>query len=236
VDPKILDKVKKCMALSKSDNANEAATALRQAQALMEKYNINSETLELSEINFSDVDAGAGKTPPRWIAMLINLVGVAFGVEAIYKSKRGPFDSTYKSRVEFIGFDSAPVIAQYAYAVLLRQLKKGRSEFLETQSKRLKRITLIKRGDLYAEGWIESVYYKITRQEISPERSALIQRWKQERHPDLQDGKAISRTNKVRQHDKHSYSQGRRDGRNVVFNQGVGADKRSAITHQGAAQ
>lgn len=234
MDPKILDKIKKCLALSKSDNANEAAIALRQAQALMEKYNVNSETLELSEISCSDVDAGAGKTPPRWIAMLINLIGLAFGVEAIYKTTRGSFDNTYKSRVEFIGFDSAPVIAQYAYAVLLRQLKKGRSDFLETQSKRLKRATLIKRGDLYAEGWIESVYHKITHQPLSEERMTLIQRWKQERHPDLQTGKAISRTDKVRQNDQHSYSQGRRDGRNVVFNQGVGADKRTAITHQGA--
>lgn len=232
MDQRILDKIKKCLALSKSDNANEAATALRQAQALMEKHNVNSETLELSEINFSNVDAGAGKTPPRWIAMLINLIGLAFGVEGIYKTTRGSFDATYKSRVEFIGFDNAPVIAQYAYAVLLRQLKKGRSDFLETQNKRLKRTTLIKRGDLYAEGWIASVYNKITDQPISPERDALIQRWKQEHHPDLQTGKAISRTDKVRQSDQHSYSQGRRDGRDVVFNQGVGADKRAALSHQ----
>ena len=37
---RILDKIKKCLKLSASSNANEAATALRQAQAMMAEYNI----------------------------------------------------------------------------------------------------------------------------------------------------------------------------------------------------
>ncbi|PIA66345.1 hypothetical protein CDR19_15110, partial [Ectopseudomonas toyotomiensis] len=35
---KALDKVKKCLALANSSNPNEAAAAMRQARAMMEKY------------------------------------------------------------------------------------------------------------------------------------------------------------------------------------------------------
>lgn len=38
VDPKILSKIKKCLALSASSNENEAAIALRQAQRLMAEF------------------------------------------------------------------------------------------------------------------------------------------------------------------------------------------------------
>lgn len=37
----IIDKISKCLALSKSANEHEAAIALRQAQALMQKYKIS---------------------------------------------------------------------------------------------------------------------------------------------------------------------------------------------------
>jgi hypothetical protein len=35
IDPKILNKIKKCLALGASANPNEAAVAMRQAHALM---------------------------------------------------------------------------------------------------------------------------------------------------------------------------------------------------------
>lgn len=232
MDNRILEKIKKCLALAKSDNANEAATALRQAQALMHRHGVNSETLALSEISACDVAAGAGKTPPRWIAMLMNFIGLAFGVEAIYKATRNRYLGPYKGTVEFIGFDSAPQIAQYAYEVLLRQLKRGRENFLDTQNKRLKRETLIRRGDLYAEGWIEAVYNKINPRKMHPEKEALIKKWKAEQHPNLQQGNVLERTSKAKHHDQQSYGQGFSDGKKVEFNQGVGADKRDALAHQ----
>lgn len=45
LDPKILAKIKKCLALASSSNPNEAATALRQARALMEKHGVTSESI-----------------------------------------------------------------------------------------------------------------------------------------------------------------------------------------------
>ena len=53
---KILDKIKKCLALSKSANEHEAAQALKQAQALMEKHEVNAVDIALSEVSEQKAD------------------------------------------------------------------------------------------------------------------------------------------------------------------------------------
>src|SRR3546814_17733487 len=47
---RVLNKIQKCLALSKSAEPHEAAAAMRQAQKLMDKYNIDNSTVELAEI------------------------------------------------------------------------------------------------------------------------------------------------------------------------------------------
>ena len=83
---KILRKIKRCLALARSNNPNEAATALRQAQALMAKYGVTHEDVAISDVESSIAQACSGKTPPTYIAMLANMVAGAFGVEVIYSS------------------------------------------------------------------------------------------------------------------------------------------------------
>ncbi len=53
----VLKKIKKCMALSGSANEHEAAAALRQARALMEKFNLSAETVLASTVGESRVKA-----------------------------------------------------------------------------------------------------------------------------------------------------------------------------------
>ena len=53
---KILDKIKKCLALGQSENEHEAAQALKQAQALMEKYEVNAVDIALSEVSEQKAD------------------------------------------------------------------------------------------------------------------------------------------------------------------------------------
>ena len=47
---KIIDKIKKCLALSNSDNPHEAAAGLRQAQKLMQMHGLNELDIELSDV------------------------------------------------------------------------------------------------------------------------------------------------------------------------------------------
>ena len=50
---KLLEKLKKLLALAKSDNPHEAALALQRAQKLMQAYNITQADLALSDIDES---------------------------------------------------------------------------------------------------------------------------------------------------------------------------------------
>lgn len=54
VDNSILRKVKACLARSESSNPNEAAIALRQAHALMQKHSINVDSVE-EMLNMVDI-------------------------------------------------------------------------------------------------------------------------------------------------------------------------------------
>ena len=83
---RIIDKVKKCIALSKSDNPHEAAAALRQAQALMRKHGIDEAGIAAAEIGATDVEHKSSNAvrPPAWETMLMMLVGTAFGCRGMF--------------------------------------------------------------------------------------------------------------------------------------------------------
>ena len=56
LDP-IIGKIKKCLSLSQSDNPHEAASALRQAQALMRKHGLDEVAMANAEVGEAFVDA-----------------------------------------------------------------------------------------------------------------------------------------------------------------------------------
>lgn len=55
----VLEKIKKCLALSKSANEHEAAQAMKQAQALMKKYEVDAVDVVLSEVSERGSGQGA---------------------------------------------------------------------------------------------------------------------------------------------------------------------------------
>ncbi len=69
---KVLDKVTKLMALANSPgaNTNEAATALRQARALMSQYNIESDELRACQVVEASVPTGTPRPPADWLPFL----------------------------------------------------------------------------------------------------------------------------------------------------------------------
>ncbi len=63
---RIIDKIKKCLALSRSANEHEAAAALRQAQKLMQQYRIEMSDVDMSDIAESGIAATVARKPARW--------------------------------------------------------------------------------------------------------------------------------------------------------------------------
>ena len=127
---KVLEKIKKCLALSQSANENEAAQALKQAQALMRQYSITDIEVELSAV--TETGVGSAASLPSWHQLLISRCAKAFGVECYLERCCGT------AEVRFFGLGVKPELAAYAYEVLLRQLKKSRREYIKTELVRVR--------------------------------------------------------------------------------------------------
>jgi hypothetical protein len=74
----IIKKIRKCLALSKSANVHEAATALRQARKLMECHAIDAAEIELADIGEDSVKARAVALSV-WEGALARLIADTFG-------------------------------------------------------------------------------------------------------------------------------------------------------------
>jgi hypothetical protein len=120
---RILEKVKKCLALAESDNAGESAAALRQARKLMEKHGITETAVKLSEVQAVRVE----KTPAAKdrAGRLVATVAGAFSCRPL----RNRVDGNVV--FEFIGKGVSPEIAAYTWDVLWRRLEMERTAFHE---------------------------------------------------------------------------------------------------------
>ncbi|OLP04558.1 hypothetical protein BLL52_4139 [Rhodoferax antarcticus ANT.BR] len=178
----ILRRLKKIMALSESSNPGEAATALRQAERLMAKYEIQAEDIELSSVVELDIDA-KGVNLSSMEKRLASVVGAAFGVGLMasscipVKGNKRP-----KGKVVFVGDSRRVVGAKYIFITLRRQLIKGVretfSEILVSAGLDKKALRLdAKRRDAYCEGWCAAVMKQIEDfvPEVSPHVDTYIQ-------------------------------------------------------------
>ncbi len=76
-------KIKKCLALAKSANENEAAIALRQAQALMREFQIDPDLLDIVE---ASCESKATKVPQAWESSLVMTIARAMQCKPIFSS------------------------------------------------------------------------------------------------------------------------------------------------------
>lgn len=154
---RIISKIKRCLALSKSSNENEAATALRQASLMMQKYNINQDDIDASDINSVEAETRFGKHPATYQIMLSNLICKLFGCKVFFIRNK-----CRNSKFVFLGEDMYATIASYAFDVLHRQLAQARKTYMKTELKGLmysknKRT----RADVFCQGWISAVKGKV---------------------------------------------------------------------------
>ena len=168
LDPKILGKIKKCLALASSDNPNEAATALRQARALMAAHGVSAEQITMADIGETSVKSRtmARSKPAQWEGALASVVGRAFGCQLMLS--RAPIRRGLKAPLNdgsyiFVGIKTQAQIASYTFDVLARKCKKARAEWIADKLEGVSEMRGGKRmatsfGDEFAMGWV----YKIS--------------------------------------------------------------------------
>lgn len=142
----ILAKIRKCLALSSSSEPHEAAAALRQARALMDKYGMSEDDVAASTIGIAATKAAARPKPYQY--MLAAAVERAVGVKAVWM--------TGGALIVFVGREPATDIATYAWTVLTRALEQARRRHVTTLT-RCKTSTKRRRGEAFAQGWVLGV-------------------------------------------------------------------------------
>ena len=207
---RIVEKVRKCLALARSDAPNEAATALRQARALMAEHGIEERLVDVEGVRTAN---GRGETAARWRVMLGEMVCDAFGLRMIQVPRRG------RSEVEFIGKVPRPEIGAYAFDVLRRQLESDRRKFL--QGLRCRRATKTRRDDLFAEGWISAVRGKVENLVADGDEERIVEEWIGREHPLLEDMEYRARGGRPGPGDVSAFSGGRSAGRRARLTAGV---------------
>ena len=173
---KTIQKIKRCLALSKSANEHEAANAMRQAKALMDKFQIDENDPLLLGISEAGAQSGAGSRPPRWESMLARVVGNYLDCDIYFSG------GITKGDWKFIGIDPAPEIASYAFKVLSRQVRKARKDYIATALKRVRnQQNKIGRADAFCEGWITTASKVLGKFKINPDIAARIKNYTEQK-------------------------------------------------------
>ena len=227
---KALEKILKCLRLAENSAASpqEAETALRQAQKLMEEHRISQSDLLSAEANETAVKAGTVSKIVQWEGKLAKRCAAAFGCEV-------HFEEHFKvSNWVFIGVDINSKIASYAYTVLYRKCKKARKNYQTTQLKRCQPKTKIKRADLYCEGWVFTACDKLSNLTLSQREEQAIEAYRATKN--LTTLKPINRNDgKLTNRQVDDLAKGLLDGKTAQLNNGVaGSVSPRQLEHKGA--
>jgi len=218
----ILSKIKKLLALSKSPNPNEAASALRRAQELMEEYGIDKESITQADIIEEEISRAGGKRPPKYEMYLISEICRAFGVTHVHRTGWDERRWRPASWWRFIGAENRVEIATFMATVLLRKCAAARAEYLKTLY-RCKRDTKVKRADEHCLGWVSVIAQKLKTFTGSAEDVAALNAY-MKKYEDCGKVKPISREAPKR-FEWQDYSTGRAAADGVELQHGVGGKK-----------
>jgi hypothetical protein len=111
----IKDKVRKLLALSKSDNENEAAIALKKANELISKFELDEKSLR-----FESVSIKSSKTYVAWRTVVANAVSWLYGCHHYRDGERGVFIFTGEELDSFM----AGEMFEYLVKTIERSAKK----------------------------------------------------------------------------------------------------------------
>lgn len=180
---RIIRKIKHCLALSQSSNADEAAAALRQAQKLMQIHNVTSDDTNIVDIKECHTQSLTKTSPPLWHRLLADVVADAMGCHFFCGvTRRGHHGH---SDFCFIGFDYQPEIAAYAFEVLIRQAVKDRRHFINQLSPRIMRKNKKLKGDSFCIGWVNGVRSVVNDFVLNDKQVEALEYYKSVKHPDL---------------------------------------------------
>ena len=157
-------KIKHCLALAQSANENEAATALRQAQALMREYRLTEMDVKVTDVGEVESQFYRAERLPTWERNLSGAVAHVFGCTSLYGRQYCKEKDRIIARTSFVGVTPAQHIALYAFEALLIKLKFARKQYGASVRAGVHRSSCSAEtaGDHFALAWVNEVYGKLS--------------------------------------------------------------------------
>lgn len=221
----ILRKIKACLRLAGSSNPNEAAAALRQAQAMMREHGIShAEAMDVEEAEVNTRARGAELA--RSVLWLASLAADGFGAQMIVCRKKDW--NSGSTVVRFYGCDGAAEIAAFAFTVLRRQLDADRLKHIARVRKRGNREA---RGEVFALAWVDAVAHLFPKAVITDDKRLAVDEFMRARYPDAgtSAGRDLTTRGKTRDDDAQA---GHEAGSNARLHRGVKGATQRGLEHQ----
>jgi Protein of unknown function (DUF2786) len=228
---KALEKALKCLARAEgTDSEHEAETALRQARALMDKYHLDMGDVLAAGVVEHQVMCGTKSKPTTWMFRLAGVCAEAFNCRVV--------GSPYQARgwhFRFYGIGMSSKLACHAYSMLHHQLVKARKAFVAKQT-RCKLATKRKRGDLFAQGWIDAVSTKVQQFAGADQTTISALLAYEAKHFAGATIHELKRVEARRAHDAKASEHGRSAGRQAHLHRGVHQTPLAALQYGGASR
>lgn len=129
---KIIEKIKKLLNLSKSDNEHEAAAAAAKAHALLSKYNLSMSDIPEQNTQAMKADKARAKTRQQleeWAFNLASVTADAFDCRYFHQ---------YDGFTVFVGVGADQEVCAWTYHYLYRTLLRMGSTYLREKCRRLR--------------------------------------------------------------------------------------------------
>lgn len=154
---RILDRIKKCLALSESPEPHEAAAAMRQAQKLMEIHGISLAQVKMADIGEAQVKSKVSVSKPKdyEVALVVN-VAKAFGCKVLW-TKSNSYNVNVFGSYTIIGLKSQIELASYTCDVMMRKLVKARAAFTNALPSQMYRTKKTVEADGFCKGWVSTI-------------------------------------------------------------------------------
>lgn len=140
---------------------NEAASAIKMAHVLMQKYGLDKEDFELIKMGKTQSHCLLPESIDSHTLRVIRGINSKFGVEAILLSYKG------LRRIKFIGEVECAIFAAFAFDVVYREMKEHTGRFRSRLSGSIKFSSkACLRINSFVSGWTEGALEKLP--EIAP--------------------------------------------------------------------
>ena len=215
---KIIDKVKKCLALSKSSEPHEAAAALRQAQKLMEAYGISDMHLKFADIGETKVKSKFSVSRVKDYELhLVSLIAKAFNCKILWGKSNSYADDVY-GKFTLIGLNSQIQLAAYTCEVMQRKLVKSRNEFVASLGE-LNRQQKVREADGFCHGWVGAITKTVNTFADNKEVAGLIEEYI------AQKGRVVSGRAQSRSAGRLGYAAGQEAARGETIQKPINTGK-----------